>query len=170
LVRTGAVPGEVLGHLHITEHSLSHRRSRRRFPAQVEPTREAKRAMASPLFSMDIVKDVADSLGIQNISADAAKQLTMDVEYRIQEVVQEALKFMRHSKRTVLSPADISNALRTLNIEVHPLLSLWHYELIHPSRCMDITLRDPSNSERPRRRKVYGCITWTTKKSSSRRS
>ena len=74
--------------------------------------------MASPLFSTDIVKDVADSIGIQTLSADAAKQLTMDVEYRIQEVVQEALKFMRHSKRTVLSPADISNALRTLNIEV----------------------------------------------------
>jgi len=76
--------------------------------------------MASPLFSTDIVKDVAESLGIQTLSADAAKQLTMDLEYRIQEVVQEALKFMRHSKRTVLSPADISNALRTLNIEVPP--------------------------------------------------
>lgn len=77
--------------------------------------------MASPLFSTDIVKDIADSIGIQTLSADAAKQLTMDVEYRIQEVVQEALKFMRHSKRTVLSPADISNALRTLNIEVYSL-------------------------------------------------
>lgn len=81
--------------------------------------------MASPLFSTDIVKDVADSLGIQNLSADAAKNLTMDIEYRIQEVVQEALKFMRHSKRTVLSPTDISNALRTLNIEV-PLLASKH--------------------------------------------
>ena len=74
--------------------------------------------MASPLFPTDTIKDVADSLGIQSLSADAAKQLAMDVEYRIQEVVQEALKFMRHSKRTVLSPADISSALRTLNIEV----------------------------------------------------
>jgi transcription initiation factor TFIID subunit 6 len=74
--------------------------------------------MASPLFPTDTIKDMADSLGIQALSADAAKQLAMDVEYRIQEVVQEALKFMRHSKRTVLSPMDISSALRTLNIEV----------------------------------------------------
>jgi len=76
--------------------------------------------MANPLFPTDTIKDVAESLGIVTLSPDAAKQLAMDVEYRIQEVVQEALKFMRHSKRTVLSPADISNALRTLNIEVLP--------------------------------------------------
>jgi transcription initiation factor TFIID subunit 6 len=74
--------------------------------------------MASPLFPTDTIKDVADSLGIQALSADAAKQLAMDAEYRIQEIVQEALKFMRHSKRTVLTPTDISNALKTLNIEV----------------------------------------------------
>jgi len=74
--------------------------------------------MANPLFPTDTIKDIADSLGISTLSPDAAKQLAMDVEYRIQEVVQEGLKFMRHSKRTVLSPADISNALKTLNIEV----------------------------------------------------
>jgi transcription initiation factor TFIID subunit 6 len=74
--------------------------------------------MANSLFPTDTIKDVADSLGIQNLSQDAAKQLAMDVEYRIQEIVQEALKFMRHSKRTILSPADISSALKTLNIEV----------------------------------------------------
>ena len=74
--------------------------------------------MANPLFPTDTIKDVADALGISQLSVDAAKQLAMDVEYRIQEVVQEALKFMRHSKRTVLGPMDISNALKTLNIEV----------------------------------------------------
>jgi transcription initiation factor TFIID subunit 6 len=74
--------------------------------------------MANPLFPVDSIKDVAESLGIATLSPDAAKQLAMDVEYRLQEVIQEALKFMRHSKRTVLSPTDISNALRMLNIEV----------------------------------------------------
>src|SRR5271156_6505784 len=78
--------------------------------------------MASPLFPTDTVKDIADSLGIVNLSSEAAKQLAMDVEFRIQEVVQEALMFMRHSKRTVLSPADISNALKSLNVEVLSLL------------------------------------------------
>jgi transcription initiation factor TFIID subunit 6 len=79
--------------------------------------------MANPLFPSDTIRDVAESLGISTLSVDAAKQLAMDVEYRIQEVVQEALKFMRHSKRTVLSPADISNALKTLNIEVFAAIS-----------------------------------------------
>lgn len=81
--------------------------------------------MANPLFPTDTIKDIADSLGISTLSPDAAKQLAMDVEYRIQEVVQEGLKFMRHSKRTVLSPADISNALKALNIEVLHNLSLF---------------------------------------------
>src|SRR5262245_12336061 len=74
--------------------------------------------MANPLFPADTIRDIAESLGIVNLSVDASKQLAMDVEYRIQEVVQEAQKFMRHSRRAVLSPADVSNALKTLNIEV----------------------------------------------------
>lgn len=90
--------------------------------------------MANPLFPTDTIKDVADVLGIVTLSVDAAKQLAMDVEYRIQEVVQEALKFMRHSKRTVLSTSDISNALKTLNIEVLQIGD----EVINDSRCMGI--------------------------------
>jgi transcription initiation factor TFIID subunit 6 len=93
--------------------------------------------MASPLFPTDTIKDVADSLGIQTLSADAAKQLAMDVEYRIQEVVQEALKVMRHSKRTVLTPADISSALRTLNIE-----PLYGYNSSRPIKFKEATTQD----------------------------
>lgn len=78
--------------------------------------------MASPLFPTDTIKDIADSLGIVTLSSEAAKQLAIDVEFRIQEVVQEALMFMRHAKRTVLSPSDISNALKSLNVEVLSLL------------------------------------------------
>jgi histone H3/H4 len=117
--------------------------------------------MANPLFPIDTIKDVAESLGISTLSADAAKQLAMDVEHRIQEVVQESLKFMRHSKRTVLSTADISNALRTLNIEVH-------YEygalLIPNSPCMDIIHHVLSSSVKLPLLKDYNYITWTTRK------
>jgi len=93
--------------------------------------------MASPLFPTDTIKDVADALGIQTLSADATKQLAMDVEYRIQEVVQEALKFMRHSKRTVLTPADISSALQTLNIE-----PLYGYNSSRPIKFREATTQD----------------------------
>ncbi|SCU77969.1 LADA_0A03114g1_1 [Lachancea dasiensis] len=65
----------------------------------------------------DTVKDVADSLGISNISDDVLRSLAMDVEYRILEIVEQAVKFKRHAKREVLNTEDISRALRVLNVE-----------------------------------------------------
>ncbi|SCW00540.1 LAFE_0C06436g1_1 [Lachancea fermentati] len=65
----------------------------------------------------DTVRDVADSLGISNISEDVLRSLAMDVEYRILEIVEQAVKFKRHAKRDVLTTEDISRALRVLNVE-----------------------------------------------------
>lgn len=65
----------------------------------------------------DTVKDVAETLGISNLPDDVAKTLAMDVEYRIHEVIEQALKFMRHSKRTTLGTSDVGEALRALNVE-----------------------------------------------------
>ncbi|SCU96955.1 LAMI_0F08350g1_1 [Lachancea mirantina] len=65
----------------------------------------------------DTVRDVADSLGITNIRDDVLKSLAMDVEYRILEIVEQAVKFKRHSKRDTLTTGDISGALRVLNVE-----------------------------------------------------
>lgn len=64
----------------------------------------------------DTVKDAAELLGI-NLPDEAAKNLAMDVEYRIHEILETAIKFMRHSKRKLLMTSDISHALRVLNIE-----------------------------------------------------
>lgn len=64
----------------------------------------------------DTVKDAAESLGI-TLPEEAAKNLAMDVEYRIHEILETAIKFMRHSKRKLLMTGDISNALKVLNIE-----------------------------------------------------
>jgi transcription initiation factor TFIID subunit 6 len=66
----------------------------------------------------DTVRDVAESLGIVNLPEDVGKALAMDIEYRINELLEQATKFMKHSKRTNLTTADISHALRVLNIEV----------------------------------------------------
>ncbi|CEP64812.1 TATA-binding protein-associated factor TAF6 LALA0_S13e03554g [Lachancea lanzarotensis] len=65
----------------------------------------------------DTVKDVADSLGISNASDDVLRSLAMDVEYRILEIVEQAVKFKRHAKREVLTTEDIARALRVLNVE-----------------------------------------------------
>jgi transcription initiation factor TFIID subunit 6 len=81
------------------------------------------------LWNSDTIKDVSESVGIANLSDDVAKNLAMDVEYRIHQVLQEALKFMRHSKRTVLSTTDISHALRVLNVE-----PLYGYDSMRPLR------------------------------------
>lgn len=69
------------------------------------------------VYNHDSVKDVADSLGITNLSDDVAKTLAQDVEYRIHAIIQEASKFMRHAKRTTMRTSDISHALRVLNVE-----------------------------------------------------
>lgn len=64
----------------------------------------------------DTVKDAAESLGI-NLPEEAAKNLAMDVEYRIHEILETAIKFMRHSKRKLLMTSDVNHALKILNIE-----------------------------------------------------
>jgi histone H3/H4 len=74
--------------------------------------------MLSTVWSTDTVNDVAESVGLQNLDPEVAQTLASDVEYRLHEIIQEAVKFMRHAKRTILSPADINNALRVLNVEV----------------------------------------------------
>lgn len=74
----------------------------------------------------DTVKDAAELLGI-NLPDDAAKNLAMDVEYRIHEILETAIKFMRHSKRKLLTTSDISHALRVLNIE-----PLYGYDVSQP--------------------------------------
>ncbi|CCE65015.1 hypothetical protein TPHA_0J01940 [Tetrapisispora phaffii CBS 4417] len=65
----------------------------------------------------DTVKDVAESLGVDNINEDVLKSLAMDVEYRILEIIEQAVKFKRHSKRDLLTTDDIAKALRILNVE-----------------------------------------------------
>lgn len=66
---------------------------------------------------MDTVKDVAESLGLIDLNEDTARNLAMDVEYRIHEILEQGVKFMRHSKRKTLTTHDIEKALRVLNIE-----------------------------------------------------
>lgn len=66
------------------------------------------------VWNPDNIRDVAESVGISNLSNDVTETLARDVEYRIAQVLEEALKFMRHSRRTVLTTQDITQALRVL--------------------------------------------------------
>lgn len=93
------------------------------------------------LLSRESIKIIAESVGIENLSNEVAIGLASDVEYRLREIIQasfgrhsyrlnfgdtfffvvwmqEAIKFMRHSKRERMTTEDINNALRLRNVEV----------------------------------------------------
>eukprot|EP00002_Diphylleia_rotans_P009644 TRINITY_DN20007_c0_g1_i1.p1 TRINITY_DN20007_c0_g1~~TRINITY_DN20007_c0_g1_i1.p1 ORF type:complete len:486 (+),score=72.58 TRINITY_DN20007_c0_g1_i1:73-1530(+) len=63
------------------------------------------------------VKIVAEELGVAALGDEVAQALAPDVEYRLRELVQGAIKFMRHSKRRHLTVADVNEALRYSHVE-----------------------------------------------------
>ncbi|KAI9740539.1 MAG: hypothetical protein M1834_005120 [Cirrosporium novae-zelandiae] len=81
------------------------------------------------LWNPENAKDVAESVGIASLNPDVAENLARDVDYRLAQILENALQFMRHGRRTVLSTQDISNALRVLEIE-----PLYGYESTRPLR------------------------------------
>jgi transcription initiation factor TFIID subunit 6 len=89
----------------------------------------------SSVWNPDNVRDVAESVGIASLADNVVEELARDVDYRLAQVLEEALKFMRHSKRTTLSTHDISNALRILNVE-----PLYGYESTRPLRFGEASL------------------------------
>ncbi|PKA56544.1 hypothetical protein AXF42_Ash015317 [Apostasia shenzhenica] len=90
--------------------------------SRVGGTREGEVSSARNPKTMSIVPTetievVAQTMGMANLSADVAQVLAPDVEYRLREIIQEAIKCMRHSKRTVLMAEDVDNALKLRNLE-----------------------------------------------------
>jgi transcription initiation factor TFIID subunit 6 len=81
------------------------------------------------LWNSENVKDVAESVGISSLNDDALKALTQDVEYRIGQVIIEALRLMRAARRTTLTVNDVSLALKVLDVE-----PLYGYESTRPLR------------------------------------
>ncbi|KAL6057925.1 histone H4-like TAF Taf6, SAGA complex subunit [Balamuthia mandrillaris] len=69
------------------------------------------------LLPKDIIKVIAESVGIDDLKDEIAAAMAPDVEYRIREIAQEAIKFMRHSKRQKLTTEDVNSALRLRNVE-----------------------------------------------------
>ncbi|GAA6027053.1 hypothetical protein JCM8097_006073 [Rhodosporidiobolus ruineniae] len=74
-------------------------------------------ARSTGIWKSDSVIDVAESVGIPNLPEDVAAALAGDVEYRLCELIEEATKFMRHSRRTRLKVDDLDQALKVRNLE-----------------------------------------------------
>ncbi|KAF2702837.1 TAF-domain-containing protein [Pleomassaria siparia CBS 279.74] len=87
------------------------------------------------VWNPDNVRDVAESVGIASLADNVVEELARDVDYRLAQVLEDALKFMRHGKRTTLSTQDISNALKVLNVE-----PLYGYESTRPLRFGEASL------------------------------
>ncbi|MCJ1377740.1 hypothetical protein MMC17_000836 [Xylographa soralifera] len=81
------------------------------------------------VWNPDNIRDVAESVGIASLGDEVLTALSSDVEFRLSQVLEEAFRFMRHSKRTTLSTQDITHALRMLDVE-----PLYGYESTRPLR------------------------------------
>jgi histone H3/H4 len=65
----------------------------------------------------ETIQAIGQSIDIHNLLPEAARALAPDVEYRLREVIQEALKFTKHCRRQKLTTEDVNNALRMRNVE-----------------------------------------------------
>ncbi|KAL5115615.1 histone H4-like TAF Taf6, SAGA complex subunit [Pleosporales sp. CAS-2024a] len=89
----------------------------------------------SSVWNPDNVRDVAESVGIACLADNVVEELARDVDFRLAQVLEEAMKFMRHAKRTTLSTHDVSHALKVLNVE-----PLYGYESTRPLRFGEASL------------------------------
>uniref|UniRef100_M4BHA3 TATA box binding protein associated factor (TAF) histone-like fold domain-containing protein n=1 Tax=Hyaloperonospora arabidopsidis (strain Emoy2) TaxID=559515 RepID=M4BHA3_HYAAE len=74
------------------------------------------------LLRPEMLQVVAQSLGLDDISSDCVGELMPEIELRVREVVQDALKFQRHSRRSQLDPTHINQALHYRPCEDHESL------------------------------------------------
>ncbi|KAF8157968.1 transcription initiation factor TFIID complex 60 kDa subunit [Crassisporium funariophilum] len=81
-----------------------------------KPKARSGQGQQTGVYKVDSIKDIAESINI-TIPESVASSLASDVEYRINQVIEEAARFMRHGRRTIMTTADIDHALRVLNIE-----------------------------------------------------
>lgn len=108
-----------------------------RAPAQ-EPGGKAASGEQRLLWNPENVRDVAESVGISNFNEEALRTLSQDVEYRIGQVIAEAVRFMRLGRRTSMTVKDISLALRVLDVE-----PLYGYDATKPLRYGEATMGQP---------------------------
>lgn len=63
---------------------------------------------------------VAQSAGVDTLSDACVRELLPEVELRLREIIQDALKFRNHSKQASLGTHHVNLALQARNVEVSP--------------------------------------------------
>ncbi|CAI0436286.1 unnamed protein product [Linum tenue] len=73
--------------------------------------------MSSAGIPKEAIEVIAQTVGITNLSPEVSLALAPDAEYRLREIMQEAIKCMRHARRTTLTGDDVDSALTLRNVE-----------------------------------------------------
>lgn len=118
-----------------SSHRIAHLSSASLERPHPTPSTSSAYTKMSSVWNPDNVRDVAESVGIASLADNVVDELARDVDFRLAQVLEEALKFMRHGKRTTLSTQDIANALKVLNVE-----PLYGYESTRPLRFGEASL------------------------------
>ena len=92
------------------------------------------------IISSDVIHEAAAAVGVSALSKECAVSLAADAEYRLREIVQDALNFKRHARRRKLTTADINYALRVRNVE-----PLYGFSFPDPAELSTKTAADGSS-------------------------
>lgn len=68
-------------------------------------------------LSVESIKVIAESIGLNALPDDAARELADDVSFKLKQIVQDAAKFMHHAKRSKMLTSDIDHSLKVRNVE-----------------------------------------------------
>ncbi|KAL1221511.1 Transcription initiation factor TFIID subunit 6b [Cardamine amara subsp. amara] len=69
------------------------------------------------MVTKESIEVIAQSIGVSTLSPEVSAALAPDVDYRVREIMQEAIKCMRHARRTTLMAHDVDSALHFRNLE-----------------------------------------------------
>ena len=61
---------------------------------------------------------LAELVGIKEIKSETCENLVLDVEYRLREIIDTSVMFMRRGHRDILTSEDIKRAMKLVEMDV----------------------------------------------------